>query len=235
MSSNMPSSAQYVLDLPHRPALGRDDFLVTDANQVAVAAVERWPEWRNPVMIICGPAGSGKSHLAAVWLSMTGARQAAAGDLQEADVPELLSDGALLVEDAPSSQLNERALFHAINLAREEKRTILITSRISPAQWPIALPDLASRLKAAEIAHLEAPDDALLRGVLVKQFADRQISVDERIIGFMVARMERSFDALRMLVAEIDRRALTERAEITRPFVSRVMADLEGQSGAADD
>ncbi|NNE24501.1 MAG: hypothetical protein HKN11_18015 [Rhizobiales bacterium] len=235
MSSTPPSSAQYVLDLPHRPALGRDDFLVTDANQAAAAAVERWPDWRNPVMIICGPAGSGKSHLAAVWLSMTNARQVAAADLQEAGIPELLSNGAVLIEDAPSGQLDERALFHAINLAREEKRTILITSRSSPAHWPVALPDLVSRLKAAEVAYLEAPDDVLLRGVLIKQFADRQIAVDERIIGFMVARMERSFDALRKLVAEIDRRALTERAEITRPFVSRVMADLASQSATPDE
>lgn len=235
MSRNPTVSAQYVFDLPHRPALGRDDFLVTEANLAAADAVERWPEWRNPVMIICGPAGSGKSHLAAVWLSMTGARQVSAEHLHEADVPELLRNNALLIEDAPSAQLDERALFHAINLAREEKHTILITSQLSPAQWPIALPDLVSRLKAAEIAHLQAPDDALLRGVLVKQFADRQISVDERIIGFMVARMERSFDALRLLVAEIDRRALTEQAEITRPFVSRVMADLEAQSGSVDE
>ena len=235
MPRNPPASAQYVLDLPHRPALGRDDFLVTDANMAAAAAVERWPHWRNPVMIISGPPGSGKSHLAAVWLSMSGARQIDAAGLQEADVPELLNAGALLIEDAPSNLFDERALFHAINLAREEKRTILITTRLSPAQWPITLPDLVSRLKAAEIAHLEAPDDALLRGVLVKQFADRQIAVDERIIGFMLTRMERSFDAVRELVDEIDRRALTERAEITRPFVSRVMADLAGQSGEADD
>ena len=103
----------------------------------------------------------------------------------------------------------------------------------SPSHWPVALPDLASRLKAAEVAHLEAPDDTLLRGVLVKQFADRQIAVDERIIGFMLTRMERSFDAVRMLVDEIDRRALTEKAEITRPFVSRVMADLAERSAAA--
>lgn len=233
MSSNQ-TAAQYVFDLPHRPAFGRDDFLVTEANKAAVAAVEKWPQWRNPVMIICGPAGSGKSHLAAVWLSMTGARQTSAGQLIEADVPGHLSDGALLIEDAPSGNLDERALFHAINIAREEKCTILITSRVSPGQWQIALPDLVSRLRAAEIAHLQSPDDALLRGVLVKQFSDRQILVDERIVGFILARMERSFDALRTLVAEIDTRALTARAEITRPFVSKVLADLTGQSVEED-
>ena len=229
MSSNQ-TAAQFIFDLPHRPAFGRDEFLVTDANEAAVVAVEKWPHWRNPVMIICGPAGSGKSHLAAVWLSMTGAKQTVADDLVESDVPDHLSAGALLIEDAPSQNLDERALFHAINIAREEKRTILITSRVSPGQWQIALPDLISRLKAAEIAHLQSPDDALLRGVLVKQFSDRQITVDERIIGFILARVERSFDAVRTLVAEIDTRALTDRADITRPFVSRVMADLAGQS-----
>ncbi|MGI9464373.1 MAG: HdaA/DnaA family protein [Aestuariivirgaceae bacterium] len=224
-----------MFDLPHRPAHGRDDFLVTDANAAAVAAIERWPQWRNPAMIIIGPAGSGKTHLAAVWQALSGANEVDASQLSEAGVPELLSTGALLIEGAPSPDLDERALFHAINLAREHTGTILITTRRFPAQWPVTLPDLVSRLKAAEVAELQPPDDALLRGVLGKQFADRQIAVDEAVIAYMLTRMERSFDALRRLVDEIDRRALAARADVTRPFVARVMADLTDHAVKEDD
>ncbi len=164
--------------------------------------------------------------LAAAWQTLSGADQVGASALCEADVPQLLSKGALLIEDAPAADMQERALFHAFNLAREHSATILITTREFPTRWPVTLPDLVSRLRAADVAELLPPDDALLRGVLVKQFADRQIAVNERVISYMLTRMERSFDALRSLVDEIDRRALAERAEITRPFVSRVMAGL---------
>ena len=223
---------QYILDLPHRPAMGRDDFLVTPANEAGVVAIERWPHWHYPVMILSGPAGSGKSHLAAVWLSMSGARQIEATDLNEEDVPDRLSAGALLIENVGAGNIDERALFHAINLARELKATILMTSRTRPSEWQVDLPDLASRLKAAELATLDPPDDTLLRGVLVKQFSDRQIAVDERTVSFMMSRMERSFEGLRSLVAEIDRRAMAERADVTRPFVARVLADW---TSATDD
>ena len=225
MQAKPAKPEQYILDLPHRPALGRDDFLITEANRAAVAAIDRWPGWHYPVMILCGPPGSGKSHLAAVWLSLTGARQTEATSLQEAGVPHDLATGALLIENAGPGQVDERALFHAINLARELKATILITSQTLPAEWGVQLPDLASRLKAAELAMLDAPDDALLRGVLVKQFADRQIAVDERTISYLLPRMERSFEGVRSLVAEIDRRAMAERADVTRPFVARVLTD----------
>ncbi len=228
-------SGQYAFHLQHRPALGRDDFMVTAANAAAVAAIERWPQWFNPVLIITGPAGSGKTHLAAVWQALSGAKLVSASDLTEARVLEIVSAGALLIEDAPSPDLNERALFHAINLAREHAGTILITTREFPARWPVTLPDLISRLRAAELAELQPPDDALLRGVLVKQFIDRQIAVDEPVIAYMLSRMERSFSAVRQLVDEIDRRALAERAEITRPFVARVMAGLTGTTDTDED
>jgi chromosomal replication initiation ATPase DnaA len=225
---------QYILDLPHLTALGRDDFLVTASNEAAVAAIERWPDWPNPVLVLCGPPASGKSHLGAVWQMMSGAARIDAMKLMRDAIPDLLSSGALLIEDAPSAALDEKALFHAINMAREIKGSILITAKEPPTAWQIALPDLASRLKAAGLTQLKTPDDELLRGLIVKQFADRQISVDERIVSYMLARMERSFEALRTLVAEIDRRALSEKAPVTRSFVSRILAQTTGEDPETD-
>ncbi len=222
-------SDQYIFDLPYRPAQGLEDFFVTASNEAALAAVERWPDWRNPVLAIVGPASCGKSHLAAVWRSVSGARQILAADLKAGDVPELLSAAALHIENAPSPRLDENALFHAINFAREHSASILITTREFPARWPIRLPDLVSRLKGCETVELSPPDDGLLRAVLVKQFADRQIVVDERVVSYMMTRIERSFATLRDLIEEIDRRALAERAEVTRPFVARVLADFKGR------
>jgi chromosomal replication initiation ATPase DnaA len=218
------TAAQLVFDLPVRAALGREDFMVTEANRAAVEAVERWPDWDHPVLAIVGPPASGKSHLGKVWQALSGARQIAAHDLSVETGDEIMQSPAVLIEDAPSPGMDEKALFHAINLARERSHAILVTTRDDPAHWPVRLPDLASRLKAVRVARLNAPDDALLRAVLVKQFSDRQISVDEATVAYMLTRMERSFDAARTLVDEIDRQALAEKAAVTRNFVARLMS-----------
>lgn len=218
------SARQLALALPHRAALAREDFLVSPSNAAAVALIDRWPDWPSHAVLLVGPAGSGKSHLVEVWRQMSGARRVAADSLRQTDVPGLLEAGSLALEDAPGERLDEKALFHLMNLAREQGSRLLITAAAHPASWGLALPDLVSRLRAAPVVELGPPDDELLRGVLVKLFADRQLAVDEPLVSFLLTRMPRSLDAARLLVAEIDRRALEEHAEVTRPFVSRVLA-----------
>ncbi len=214
---------QLVLDLPHRPALGRDDFFVAASNEQAVAAIDQWPDWPNPVLVLTGPEGCGKSHLAEVWQHTSAAQKINTERLDIENLPAYLSDGALLVEDLPGPDLDETALFHLINLTREQGAYLMLTATTAPAMWNVQLPDLASRLAAAVSVSLSEPDDALLRAILIKQFADRQINVDETIISYMVSRMERSARAARELVTEIDREALRQKANVTRPFVSSIM------------
>ncbi len=227
---------QLAFDLALAPAFGRDDFLVSPANAAALALIDRWPDWPSRVVALVGPAGSGKSHLASIWARACGAAVVAAASLSTAEVPALTTSGAVVVEDAPSAGLDERALFHLINLSREHRLAVLLVSRDDPARWPVRLPDLASRLKAATAVHIQSPDDGLLRAVLVKLFADRQLQVDESAISYLVARMHRSLGEARDLVAEIDARALADRAPVTRPLIARVLAergqgDLFGERG----
>jgi chromosomal replication initiation ATPase DnaA len=204
---------QLTLDLALRPALGRDDFLVTPSNAAAVALVDQWPNWPAPAAVLVGSAGSGKSHLSEVWRKTTTAQTVFATDLTISAVPELLQNGALLVENVEPPFLNEAALFHTLNLARQQGASLLLTA----AHWPpegLKVPDLLSRLKALPTAVILPPDDALLRGVLVKLFNDRQLAVDEALISFLVTRMPRSLDMARQLVARIDTTALEQGADI---------------------
>lgn len=214
---------QLTLDLSHRPALAREDFLVSPSNATAVALVDQWPQWPTHGAIITGPPGSGKSHLVSVWQQRASAVVRRAEDLTTENVTSGEMATALAIEDIGQGVWDERAVFHALNLARQQGSHVLLTTTTMPNQWNVRLPDLASRLNALPVAQILPPDDALLRGVLVKHFADRQIAVSEQIIGFILLRMPRSFDALRQIVQEIDARALQDGAEVTRPFVARIL------------
>lgn len=222
----MTEPQQLLLNLPLRAALGRDDFMVTPSNAAAVGLVDEWPRWPSHGAILHGPEGAGKSHLAQVWRMRSNATILAAEALQVSGVPDLFSTPAICIEDLTPGKFDETALFHALNMARENQGHVLLTTRFDVASLHIVLPDLASRLKALPLVGILAPDDALLRGVLVKLFADRQIHVEEATISYVLLRMPRSLAAARHLVAEVDRLAMTERAEVTRSFVAKVMVRI---------
>ncbi len=216
---------QLVFELAHRPALGVEDFLVSHSNQEAVALVDRWPDWPVGAAIISGPPGSGKSHLANVWRLKTNARIVAARDLSKGGVPQLAAFQSLIIEDV-ASLTDEQALFHILNLVREQRLAVLLTSNQPPGGLSVSLPDLRSRLKALPFASIAPPDDALLQFVLVKLFADRQLTVEPAVIAFIMVRMERSMQAARRVVAEIDQQALVLKRGATRAVAAAVIEKL---------
>jgi chromosomal replication initiation ATPase DnaA len=213
---------QLALALPHAESFAREDFLTGGSNAAALALIERWPDWPDRALALIGPEGAGKSHLAAIWAEKSGARRVAAHALGATDPLDALTTGALVIEDAAHG-LDERALFHLLNLIREETAYLLLTAHTAPAGWGVALPDLASRLRAVPIVTLTAPDDALLRAVLVKLFADRQLAVDESLISYLATRIERSFAAARRTVALIDREALRQKRPVTRALAAETL------------
>ncbi|MEM7426632.1 MAG: hypothetical protein AAF441_11080 [Pseudomonadota bacterium] len=219
---------QLALNLSFRPAMSREDFLVASSNEAAVRMVDLWPDWPAASLLLVGPEGSGKSHLAEVFRMRAGGAKVQACELSTDDVPALLSAGACVVEDLPlgSGPEGETALFHLLNLAKETRGYVLLTARSYPALWNIGLNDLKSRLNASPAVALGTPSDALLRGLLLKLFADRQISVDESVLSYLVRNMERSGEAARSIVNEIDRRSLEEKAAVTRPFASKVLRSV---------
>ncbi len=216
---------QLALALPHAENFSREDFLAGTSNEAALSLVERWPDWPDCALAIVGPEGSGKSHLAAIWADIAGARRISARVLGETNLPGALATGALVIEDA-NSDLDERALFHLLNLMRQQEAFVLMTARTPPAMWRVELADLASRLRAIPAVQLRPPDDALLRAVMVKLFADRQLAVDEALIAYLSTRIERSFAAARAAVDDLDREALRQKRPVTRALA----AELLGQA-----
>ena len=214
---------QLAFALPHADSRTRDNFLQGAPNAAAVALIDAWPEWPSRTMLLVGPQGSGKSHLATVWAEISGARCAAAHVLTTAGVPAALATGALVVEDLRGGAFDERALFHLLNLAREEQAFVLITAREAPSTLEIELRDLRSRLRALPVISLLQPDDRLLRALIVKFCTDRQLLIDETVVSYLLTRVDRSYVAVRQAVELLDSEALRLGRPVTRAFAAELL------------
>lgn len=224
------ATTQLPLNLEHRPALGGEDFLLAPSNQDAVAWLDKWPNWPTTGLIIHGPAGSGKTHLAQVFLGQSEGKLVKPDEVIEDVVYTFAKAPACILEDADQfigQPETEEALLHLYNALGESKCHLLLTARTPPAHWNIALADLRSRLNAAGTVALSAPDDTLITALLVKQFADRQLKIDEGLIAYLIPRMERSFDAVQRVVDGADKAALAGQQKITKPLLGGVLRDME--------
>jgi chromosomal replication initiation ATPase DnaA len=221
---------QLAFALPHAESFTRDDFLEGPANSAGVALIDSWPDWPNRIMLLVGPEGSGKSHLAAIWAEQSGARGISAHALTATAVPGALATGALVLEDLKSSDVDERALFHLLNLAREDGAFVLITARTPPTAFQIELRDLRSRLRALPTVSLLPPDDHLFRALIVKFCADRQLAIDETVVAYLTNRIERSYAAVRRVVELLDAEAL----RLGRPVTRALAAEVLRASGLTD-
>jgi chromosomal replication initiation ATPase DnaA len=216
---------QLAFALPHAESLSRDNFLEGPANAAALSLIDSWPDWPNRIMLLTGPEGSGKSHLAAIWAEEAGARSTTAHALSATAVPGALATGALVVEDLKPQRFDERALFHLMNLAGEDQAFVLITARMPPPASQVELRDLRSRLRAVPVVTLLPPDDQLFRGLIVKFCADRQLTVDETVVSYLATRIERSFAAARQAVELLDTEALRLGRPVTRALAAELLRD----------
>ncbi|OYU39970.1 MAG: chromosomal replication initiator DnaA [Pseudorhodobacter sp. PARRP1] len=216
-------SRQLAFDLPSGEAFRRADFFASPANAQALASVEAWRDWPGGKLVLIGPEGAGKTHLAHIWAEMAGAEVIAAQRLADADLHDL-AQGPVAVENADriaGDREAEVALFHLHNLL--DGRGLLVTAARPPRDWGLTLPDLLSRIQAASVAQLDPPDDMLLSAVLIKLFADRQIAVPPNLIPYLVSRMDRSIAAAREWVKFLDARALALGRPVTRALAAEVL------------
>jgi chromosomal replication initiation ATPase DnaA len=217
---------QLAFDLPLDPRYGREDFLVSPSNERAYALIERWPDWPDQILHLTGPKGSGKSHLASIWATTARAWTIDAFEISGERVPHLVSNGALVVEDADRDERDEAALFHLFNLSRERGAFVLVTSAAPIDAWGVRTPDLLSRLRLAPRVSLDPPDDALLKAVLVKLFVDRQLIVDTSVVDFLALRIERSLSRAADVVIALDREGLSRARRITRAMAAEILGQL---------
>lgn len=229
----MQNAQQIPLEFPVRVAHAREDFMVGESNKDAVQWIDQWPEWPAPALFLCGPVASGKSHLAAVWQTGSKAVSIKPQDLIENEAELLASAGSALVIDGVDPWLGdeqaETTLFHLYNILKEQGGTVLLTTRAAPSHIDFAIPDLASRFRAAPCATIKSPDDTLLQNIIVKMFADRQIEVGEDILKYLMPRIERSFKSVSDIVAKSDELALSKHRPVTISIIRDALIALQGK------
>lgn len=219
-------SEQLTFSLPVRESRERGDFFVSEANALAVARLDGVADWPSGKMVLVGPEGSGKSHLAHTWTEAQGAGPVATlSDLPETDILSITEPLAIDIEDhlLPTTGAAEEALFHVHNHMQSHHLPLLLIARQPPAQWDIALPDLKSRMEATDIVRIAAPDDSLLAALFVKQFSDRQLIVSPKVIAWLIEHMDRSFAEVQRITADLDQLALSEGRKITTKLARRVV------------
>jgi chromosomal replication initiation ATPase DnaA len=216
-------SAQLALDLPVQPSFRREDFLPAPSNRAALEMIDQWPNWPDSTLLLVGPAGSGKSHLAAIWARKAGA--AVTSGVPSVESVVTAKPPALLIDDVDRIA-DETALFHLLNLTRENNIFLLMTACGPPRAETVRLPDLLSRLRRAPLVEIGAPDDELMRVALEKLFRDSQLSVEPSLIDYVALRLERSLGAARAFVRNVDQEALARGRRVTRALAAEVLERL---------
>jgi len=218
-------SNQLSFSLPKKETLDRDNYFVSQANQSAVSLIEGWINWPSRKLILVGSEGSGKTHLGHLWAGEVGATIISATTLMEQQISEL-SKAPVLVEDINEIQRNqpvEIVLFHLHNLLYSEGHSLLMTSQILPGRLSFSLEDLQSRIEASTIAKLHPVDDDLLGAILIKMFADRQIYFSDKLLNYVLSRVERSYTAAKLFVDEVDSKAMAESRVIGKKLVRDIL------------
>jgi chromosomal replication initiation ATPase DnaA len=223
----MSPGRQLILPLPHASSFARDDFIGAPSNAAALALVESWPEWPAPLMLLSGPAGAGKSHLAAIFAARTGAALLNGAEIGSADPDATTCAPALALDDAEAGLDAEAAFFHLLNFARTRGVAMLLTAKGPPALWGVKTPDLLSRLRLAPVVEILAPEPPLIEAALTKMFADRQLAVEPTLIAYIARRLDRSLGSARALVEALDAEALAQGRKVTRAMAAALLSQGE--------
>lgn len=219
------NAQQYILDFPVLQSHSTDDFVIGSCNKLAAEFVQLWPNWPAHALVIAGEEASGKTHLANIFQEKSGATLLQGRDLSEDKIPGFSAN--VIVENA-DMDTDEAALFHLFNWTRDNKGFLLLTAKTPPSKWKVGLKDLSSRLQSTQLVTLERPSEDILGATMAKQFSDRQIMVDDRVISFLLKRIERSFSAVKTVVSKMDTLSLREKSRITVPLAKKVLENREG-------
>lgn len=218
---------QLPIDFVHKPFYERQDFMVAKSNLEAIKVIDEWPNWPYFAICIYGHAGSGKTHLAHIFMENVYKKTNSpykipcinAKEVKIENIYRYFEENKCLVVENLDEKVNEEAMFHLYNLYKNEGGYILFTANTAPARLSFKLPDLQSRLNSIPAVEIKEPDTELLSAVIVKQFADRQIVVSPEIINYIINNAQRSFAYITKLIEEVDNISIAKKRAVSIPLI----------------
>ena len=225
---------QLIFNLNRQGKVGLENFYISKSNQVAVKTIKRWEDWPAKKLLLMGPSGSGKSHLADFWTRTTKARTLEINEISDFNLEELNNNSGFVIDDVDQIRMFnkndkdriEEKLFHLLNFSAQASCFLMMTSSAPITSWGLKLSDLISRLATIAVVELFPPDDDLLIAVLLKQFDDKQIKVSPEVVLFVSKRINRTFESIREFVNLADHLTLKNKRDVTIPFVSEILHKL---------
>ena len=241
MSSNGLKQTAFSFD--SAPEMGRDDFMISNCNKEAFAAVDAWPNWVSDGLVLYGPKGSGKTHLAHLFKEKINAAHTKparisfyeCSQINMHNLERICESADVIIMENLNEKVNQEALFHLFNHFSLNKKYMLWTAQISPARMNFSLKDFQSRIDMLPAIEIKEPDDVMLRALIVKLFNDRQLMISPDILEYIVANTERSFAYVESLVKEIDEISLAYKTTVNYKVVREALQHLNNAKDLEPD
>ena len=215
-------SDQLILKFPSHQAYKKEDFYVSPSNQEAYDFINSWPKWIKRTVNIFGPSGSGKSHLASILKSKTSCLQIETKKLSDEIFFKFKTKEALIIENL-DEKVSEKLLFSLWNIALQDNKYLLITSKKPINSVKFKLRDLTSRVTSSLIIGINLPSDDLISVILAKNFSDKQITVEKKHIDYIIKRIDRSYEKISQFILTLDKYSLIKGSPFALKLIKEVL------------
>ena len=215
MESEIKNLNQQLLNFDLEPNYAHDDFFVSKSNYFAYNLILNWPKWEKNIINLNGDKFCGKTHLTKIFIKKFKAFKIDAKNLSDEKIKEFKIHQNFVLENFDQNSVNEKLIYSLINIVEQDNKYLIINSRKSLNKYSFKLNDLNSRLKNCLNAKIELPDDSLMFAIILKNFSDRQIFTDKKIINYVIKNIDRSYSKICEFIYKVDQVSLQKQKPVT--------------------
>jgi len=213
---------QLLLNFNYKQNFNHHDYYVSKSNYFAFNLIDKWPNWEKKIINLCGEKYSGKTHLANIFKSKSKALLINTKDINEELFKKIKLYESIIIDDF-SNNISENMIYSIFNLVDQDSKYLLINSETPISEIKFNLPDLTSRSKNLLIAKIDDPDDDLIFAIIIKNFSDRQIKLEKKIVEFIINRIDRTYSKISEFIYKVDELSLKKKKPINLKTIKEIL------------